>query len=82
MAKGFQQSSADCSLMTKKTKEGSFIALLIYVDDVLLRSNDLKLIEETKGYLDEEFKIKDIGCAKYFLGFVLARSIAGNNFSQ
>lgn len=68
--------------MTKRTEDGDFIALLIYVDDVLLTSNNMKLIKATKWYIEEEFKIKDIGCAKYFLGFELARSITSISIYQ
>lgn len=66
ISNAFQQSSADHSLMTKKTKNGDLIALLIYVDDVLLTSNNMELIQSIKNYLNEEFRIKDY--AKYFFG--------------
>ncbi|KAJ8773867.1 hypothetical protein K2173_008330 [Erythroxylum novogranatense] len=68
--------------MFKKTEGTHFIILLVYVDDVLLASNNLQLIQTTKVFLDNAFKIKDLGPAKYFLGLELARSSARINLSQ
>lgn len=67
--------------MTKKNENKDFIALLIYVDDVLLASNNMDLIHSAKDFLNEEFKIKDLGCAKYFLSLELTRSPLGINLS-
>lgn len=77
ISKGFVQSFVDNSMLTRRNKNGDFIALLIYSDDVLLASNNMELFKEAKGQLDAEYKIKDLGVAKYFLGLELARSIEG-----
>lgn len=45
--KGFKQSTADPSLFTKTT-ENSFIALVVYVDDVILANNSGKEIEKSR----------------------------------
>lgn len=71
LSENFKQSIAKPSLFTKKVN-GKLITLLVYVDDVLLASNNISLIYDTKKYLDQTFKIKDLGPAKYFLGFELA----------
>lgn len=78
---GFQLSLHDPCLFTRSTAQG-FISLLIYVDDMLLASSDLQLITEVKTYLDQEFSIKDLGVAKYFLGLELARSPQGLYVNQ
>lgn len=82
MPRGFKQSNSDHALMTKKNEKGDFIALLIYMDDVLLASINPELIKSTKDYLNEELKIKDFEEAKYFLVLELARSLKGINLPQ
>ncbi|KAL0440782.1 UNVERIFIED_CONTAM: Retrovirus-related Pol polyprotein from transposon RE1 [Sesamum radiatum] len=62
----------------KKSLYGlQLIALLVYVDDILVATPTEILIQEVKGYLDRLFSIKDLGPAKYFLGLELARSPQG-----
>ncbi|XP_009776535.2 uncharacterized mitochondrial protein AtMg00810-like [Nicotiana sylvestris] len=51
--------------------------VLIYVDDMLITGDSLKLIEETKSHLQQSFKMKDLGELKYFLGIEFARSKQG-----
>ena len=58
IASGFHQSQVDFSLFTKKKPDGSFIALLIYVDGMLLTANDQSEIDAVKQTLDSLFKIK------------------------
>ncbi|RVX14100.1 Retrovirus-related Pol polyprotein from transposon RE1 [Vitis vinifera] len=78
---GFSQAKADSSLFIRQTST-SFIALLIYVDDVIIASNDLKEIDAVKKFLHESFTIKDLGELKYFLGIEVARSAKGIVLSQ
>jgi hypothetical protein len=77
---GFVQSKADYSLFTKQ--QGScFIALLVYVDDILIASNDAEAVAQLKSYLDSQFKLKDLGPVRYFLGLEIARSSKGISIS-
>ena len=80
-AAGFQQSKADYSLFVRSHK-GSFTTILVYVDDVILAGNNLQYIEETKQLLAKQFKLKDLGQLKYFLGIEVARSPTGISISQ
>lgn len=69
--------------MFTKWLNGKFLTQLVYVNDVLLvYGDDLNMIEATKDYLSNTFKIKDLGIAKYFLGLELARSSTGINLSR
>ena len=69
---GFVLSKADYLLFTRQQGE-SFIALLVYVDDVLIASNDKDKVDQFKVLLDQKFKLKDLGYLKLFLGLEVAR---------
>ncbi|KAL2253351.1 UNVERIFIED_CONTAM: Retrovirus-related Pol polyprotein from transposon RE2 [Sesamum indicum] len=73
---GFIQSAHDHCLFTKHTKS-HLIALLVYVDDILVTAPSNDLIMEVKGYLNELFTIKDLGVATYFLGLEIMHSAQG-----
>jgi len=47
---------------------GETIALIIYVDDMVVTRNDEEGISELQRYLASEFEMKDLGGLKYFLG--------------
>ncbi|KAL0340275.1 UNVERIFIED_CONTAM: Retrovirus-related Pol polyprotein from transposon RE2 [Sesamum radiatum] len=64
---GFQQSPHDYCLIIKHS-DSPFLALLVYVDDILLTGSSTTNIDAVKTYLDRLFTIKDLGPAKYFLG--------------
>ena len=53
------------------------MALLVYVDDILIASNDPQSVANLKAVLDKQFKLKDLGSLKYFLGLEVARSEKG-----
>ena len=73
---GFNRSYAEYSLFTYK-KGDKFMALLVYVDDIVLTGNDPQLCADFKAYLHKCFHIKDLGNLKYFLGIEVARSSQG-----
>ena len=76
------QSKNDYSLFTKILTEGRIIALLIYVDDIIIGGQDEMEINEIKTALQSEFKIRDLGKLKYFLGLEIARNTNGIHISQ
>lgn len=61
--RGFKQSMVDPSLFTKKEKD-VFVALTVYIDDLILASNSKKAIKDVKDYLHSCFSIKDLGKLK------------------
>ena len=44
------------------------IFLILYVNNILLASNDIGLLYETKRFLSKKFKIKDLGDASFMFG--------------
>ncbi|KAM0024789.1 putative RNA-directed DNA polymerase [Helianthus debilis subsp. tardiflorus] len=78
---GYKQSVADASLFIYKL-ETSHVAVLIYVDDVIIVGNDKNKIQATKTELHKRFTIKDLGALKYFLGIEVARTTKGLVLSQ
>jgi hypothetical protein len=41
---------------------------VLYVDDILLPSNDKRMMHETKGFFLSNFDMKDLGEVSYVLG--------------
>lgn len=78
---GFIQSHADHSLFVR-TRGSTFLALLVYVDDIVLATNDKQKTTDLKVFLDSRFKFKDLGNLKYFLGIEVARSSSGISICQ
>ncbi|XP_022891686.1 uncharacterized protein LOC111406507 [Olea europaea var. sylvestris] len=90
VAKGYTQqegliqlapSPADYSLFTKGS-EDNFVALLVYVDDIVIIGPNVQVINSLKTFLHSQFKLKDLGCLKYFLGIEIARFSSGIVISQ
>ena len=73
---GFTQSKSNYSLITKGSSS-SFVALLMYVDDIILTGPNITTINSLKGFLHSRFKLKDLSSLRYFLGLELARSSRG-----
>ena len=59
------------------SKGSLFIALLVYVDDMIITGNDHACVVTLKLVLDQKFGIKDLGSLKYFLGLEIARNKSG-----
>ncbi|KAL0461877.1 UNVERIFIED_CONTAM: Retrovirus-related Pol polyprotein from transposon RE2 [Sesamum latifolium] len=78
---GFVQLAHDHYLFVKHTSLGP-LALLVYVDDILVIGPSLSDIQKVKNYLHAPFTIKDIGGARYFLGLEIAMSSCGLYVAQ
>jgi len=48
-----------------KVSGSKFIIPILYIDDILLVTNDLSLLSETKRFLSNNFKMKYMGEAYY-----------------
>ncbi|XP_021899481.1 uncharacterized protein LOC110815833 [Carica papaya] len=81
LQEGFYQSQCDHSLFVRQQGE-TFLALLVYVDDIVIASNDDQAVEELKGTLKQKFKMKDLRILRYFLGPEIARNDTGITLCQ
>ncbi|KAK3018667.1 hypothetical protein RJ639_002809 [Escallonia herrerae] len=59
-----------------------FLSVLVYVDDLILAGNNSTAYSLFKKYLNNCFKLKDLGPLKYFLGIEGARGPRGLFLSQ
>eukprot|EP00253_Pinus_taeda_P032982 PITA_32982 len=63
---GFSRCHSDHTVYTKKEGK-SLIILVLYVDDLILTSSDLNLINHVKSSLKKKFEMIDLGHLHYFL---------------
>lgn len=59
-----------------KMSGSNFIILVLYVDDILLASNNIDLLHESKRFLSRNFDMKDLGEASYVIGIEIHRDRA------
>ena len=69
---GFQENIED-NCVYVKFKNGKYIFLILYMDDILLASSDVNLLLETKKFLSSNFDMKDLGEASFVLGIEIHR---------
>lgn len=69
----FHRSSADRCLYYKCNPDKSFALLLVYVDDMLLLTDDPAIEKTTAEALKQKFKITTVHDPKFFVGFEIRR---------
>ncbi|RVX02371.1 Retrovirus-related Pol polyprotein from transposon TNT 1-94 [Vitis vinifera] len=62
---GLKQASRQCG--------SKFCFLVLYVDDILLATNDKGLLREVKQFLSKKFDMKDMGETSYVIGIKIHR---------
>jgi histone deacetylase 1/2 len=78
---GFRASKVDTSLFILNGTP-DICYLLVFVDDILITGNNSKLIHRLITLLSSEFKLRDLGHARYFLGIEVAPTSMGLVLSQ
>jgi hypothetical protein len=63
---GFKENEED-NCIYAKFRNGKFIFLILYVDDILFASSDVSLLLETKRFLSSNFDMKDLGETSFVL---------------
>nr|KYP46417.1 Retrovirus-related Pol polyprotein from transposon TNT 1-94 [Cajanus cajan] len=70
---GFEVNLIDDCIYHKFYGSKYFFFLVLYVDDILLASNDIYLLHETKRFIAKNFEMKDLGNASFVLGIQIHR---------
>ena len=81
MSQGFKINQCDKCVYVKDTKHG-YVIICLYVDDMLIVSNDDKMIISTKNMLHSRFDMKDMGLVDVILGIKLIRTSDGLILNQ
>ncbi|GJU29573.1 putative RNA-directed DNA polymerase [Tanacetum coccineum] len=68
----FKKNAVDQCIYIKLSGSKFFI-LVLYADDIILASNDLNMLYETKRFLLENFEMKNLGEASYVIGIEIYR---------
>lgn len=58
------------------------IYVLVYVDYIILTSNDMKLVDKLIQHLNDKFAFKVLSCLHYIMGFEVTRSKFGLSLNQ
>ncbi|KAE8664954.1 hypothetical protein F3Y22_tig00112738pilonHSYRG01227 [Hibiscus syriacus] len=69
----YTRSKYDNCVYLCELEDGSYIYLLLYVDDMLIASRSQTEIAKLKTQLNREFEMKDLGEAKKILGMEISR---------
>ena len=70
---GYTRCHSDHCVYPKRKNDGSYIILLLYVDDMLVAGSNMQEINVLKRKLANSFAMKDLGAAKQILGMRIAR---------
>jgi hypothetical protein len=70
---GYNRYHCDHYVYFKRVENGSYIILLLYVDDMLVAGSNMQDINVLKKKLDNSFVMKDLGVVKKILGMRITR---------
>jgi histone deacetylase 1/2 len=78
---GFSSSQADASLFYYQ-KNSITIFMLVYVNDIIVTSSSMQVVDAILANLRMDFALKDLGSLHYFLGIEVKTLPAGISLSQ
>lgn len=79
---GFERSSCEHTLFTKRKEKNKILIVSLYVDDLIFTCNDLIMMGNFKESMKREFEMTDLGEMKYFLGVEIRQSANGIHIGQ
>ena len=59
-------------MFVRHSQDGKIVVLTVYADDIILIENDLLEMNWLKQSFSSEFKIKNLGSLRHFLGMEVA----------
>jgi hypothetical protein len=71
--KGYSRCHSDHCVYFKRLKNGSYIILLLYLDDMLVAWSNMQDIKVLKKKLYDSFAMMDLGATKKILGMRITR---------
>ena len=74
LSQGYKRSEFDHCLYTKQAKDGSWLILILYVDDMLIAGKHMEEISALKSKMAKSFDMKDMGEAGHILGMRIERN--------
>jgi hypothetical protein len=78
---GFVDAKSDTSLFVFR-RGTDMVYLLLYVDDIVLTTSSVALLQQTISALKQEFAMKDLGTLHYFLGVSVQHQAGGHFLTQ
>jgi hypothetical protein len=78
---GFIKCNADHAIYCQGGK-GERLIVGVYVDDLIISGNNIKLIDKIKQEMAEVFKMSDLGLLTYYLGIEVKQTSDGIFLSQ
>ena len=76
------QSTSNHSVFYHHTSSRRCIYLIVYMDDIVITSNDQDGIQRLKRHLFSNFQTKELGKLKYFMRIEIAQSKFGMVMNQ
>lgn len=64
---GFTPTPYDSALFIRRSK-ASIVLILLYIDEMVITSDDRSGIQTLRQFLNQQFEIKDLGSLNYFFG--------------
>ena len=68
----FQRSKSEATLYVRK-EHGSIIIVCLYVDDLLFMENDVKMMQNFKQDMMQDYEMSDLGLLDYYLGIEVSQ---------
>ena len=81
-ANGFIKCPFEHVMYTKKEKNGDFLLVCLYVDDLIFTKNNVRMIQEFNDSMIWEIEMTNIGLMYYYLGIKMKKEEKGIFISQ